>query len=139
MIAYHCGARKGEIAAITKDRIDLEANRIELPGRTTKNKRPPVLPIYGDMKAELEMAIAASSADCPFLIQLEGRRVCDWKKSWATARKAAGVPNTLFHDLRRTAVTNAMESGLSEREVMEMSGHLTRSVSTATTSSVIAG
>ena len=37
------------------------AARIDLPGRTTKNKTPRYLPIYGDMRAELDMAISATS------------------------------------------------------------------------------
>jgi len=128
VIGYHTGARKGEIRQIRIDRIDLRAKRIELPGRTTKNKKPRFLPIYGDMAAELDMAIAAADAKCPFLIQHEGHPVQDWEKAWATARKAAGVPQTLFHDLRRTALTNMIEAGFSEKEAMEISGHKTRAV-----------
>jgi Phage integrase family len=37
VIAYHTGPRKGEIRSIRKDKIDLKAKRINLPGRTTKN------------------------------------------------------------------------------------------------------
>lgn len=128
VIAFHTGARKGEIAAIRMDRIDMKAERITLPGKTTKNSTPRYLPIYGDMKAELDMAIAAGSANCPFLIQRGGERVHNWNKAWATACAAAGIPEALFHDLRRTAVTNMIEAGLTEKEAMEISGHKTRAV-----------
>ncbi len=68
VIAYHTGARKGEIRKIQVNRIDFKAARIELPGRTTKNSRPRYLPIYGDMAAELEIAIEAGAekTGCPF-------------------------------------------------------------------------
>jgi integrase len=128
VIAYHTGARKGEIRSVRKDQIDLKAGRINLPGRTTKNGKPRYLPIYGDLAVELDMAITAGAKDCPYLIQQDGKPVFDWKKAWATACKAAGVAGTLFHDLRRTALTNMIEAGLSEKEAMEISGHRTRSV-----------
>ncbi|MCU1336357.1 MAG: phage integrase protein breaking and rejoining enzyme [Bryobacterales bacterium] len=128
VVAYHTGARKGELCQIRKDRIDLKARRIELPGRTTKTKRPRFLPIYGDMGPELDMAISSGNKGCPFLIQRDGEPVKDWEKAWVTACKAAGLPGTLFHDLRRTALTHMIEAGLSEKEAMEISGHRTRSV-----------
>ena len=62
------------------------------------------------------------------LIQNEGRPVYDWEKAWSTACELAGVPNALFHDLRRTALTHMIEAGLSEKEAMEISGHKTRAV-----------
>ncbi len=128
VLAYHTGARKGELRQIRKDKIDLNAKRIDLPGRTTKNKKARFLPIYGDMGPEIEMAIAAGTRECPLLIQNGGEPVYDWEKAWATACKAAGVSGALFHDLRRTALTNMIEAGLSEKEAMEISGHKTRAV-----------
>ena len=128
VIAYHTGARKGEIRKIRLDRIDLKADRIELPGKTTKNKAPRYLPIYGDMKAEISMAISLANPQCPFLIQRDGCAVHDWEKSWKTACELAGMDNALFHDLRRTALTNMIEAGFSEKEAMEISGHKTRHV-----------
>jgi integrase len=128
VIAYHTGARRGEIRQIRLDKIDLKASRIELPGRTTKNKNARYLPIYGDMSAELSMAVSLADPKCPFLIQNEGKRVNDWKKSWKAACALAKVDHALFHDLRRTAVTNMIEAGFSEKEAMEISGHKTRAV-----------
>ncbi len=128
VIGYHTGARKGEIQKIRRDQIDLNAKRVNLPGRTTKNGRPRFLPIYGDMLAELELALASIDARCPFLIQRDGKRIFDFEKVWAAACKEAGAEGTLFHDLRRTAATNMIEAGLSEKEAMEITGHKTRNV-----------
>jgi integrase len=80
------------------------------------------------MAAEIEMGIAAADPKCPFLIQNEGRPVFDWEKSWKTACRFAGISDALFHDLRRTALTNMIEAGFSEKEAMEISGHKTRAV-----------
>ena len=57
VIGYFTGTRRGEILQIRIDRIDLKAGRIEIPGDTAKNKEARFLPIYGDMAAELSMAI----------------------------------------------------------------------------------
>lgn len=128
VISYHTGARKGEIRKIRREMIDWTTARIELRKKTTKNKTARYLPIYGDMAAEIEMALAAADPACPFLIQREGKQVFDFEKSWKTACKAAGLPEALYHDLRRTALTNMIEAGYSEKEAMTVSGHKTRYV-----------
>jgi integrase len=128
VIGYHTGARKGEVREIQRDKIELTRRRIQLPGRTTKNGKPRYLPIYGDMAAEIDMALSGGDSKCNFLVQNEGKPVFDFDKAWATACKAAGIPEALFHDLRRTALTNMIEAGLSEKEAMEISGHKTRAV-----------
>jgi integrase len=128
VIGYHTGARRGEIRKIRRDRIDLKAKRIQMPGRTTKNGEARYIPIYGEMGAELEMELARPAHGCAYLMHDKGVRVLEFKRSWATACEAAGVDDALFHDLRRTAITNMIEAGFSEKEAMEISGHKTRSV-----------
>ncbi len=121
VIGYHTGARKGEIVAIRKQ--DIEARRIRIPD--SKSDRPRYLPIYGDMSAEINMALSDESK---YLVHDGKERVYSFRKAWATACTLAGVPSALFHDLRRTAVTNMINAGFSEKEAMEISGHRTRSM-----------
>jgi hypothetical protein len=128
VISYHTDARKGEIGKIRREMIDWTTARIELRKKTTKNKTARYLPMYGDMGPEIEMALSAANPACPFLIQHEGKPIFDFEKSWKTAARVAGCPESLYHDLRRTALTNMIEAGFSEKEAMEVSGHKTRNV-----------
>ncbi len=56
------------------------------------------------------------------------RPIKNFRESWTQADQRAGVPNLLFHDLRRTAVRNLRRAGVAETVIMKITGHRTRGV-----------
>jgi integrase len=127
------GWRKSEIVSLRWEWVDPAAKMITLP--TTKNGQPRTLALDGEA-AEI---LARREADrlterhgepmvASHVFHRKGRRLGDFKRSWASARIAASLPAALFHDLRRTAVRNLIRSGVPESLAMGVTGHKTRAV-----------
>jgi len=51
-----------------------------------------------------------------------------FRGTWKNACKYAGVPELLFHDLRRTGARNLRRAGVAEGVIMKIGGWRTRSV-----------
>jgi integrase len=49
-------------------------------------------------------------------------------RAFREAREAAGVPELLIHDLRRSAIRNMVRAGVRRDLAMKISGHVTESV-----------
>jgi integrase len=62
---------------------------------------------------------------CP---QNPGQRWARPDRAFKPAFKTAGVPDRLFHDLRRTAIRNFDRHGISRNVAMKLSGHKTESI-----------
>jgi integrase len=127
------GWRKSEVVGLRWDWVDLDAKMITLP--TTKNGRPRTLALDG----EVAKILARREADrlterhgepvvASHVFHRKGRSLGDFKRAWETARVEAGLPEALFHDLRRTAVRNLIRRGVPESVAMGVTGHKTRAV-----------
>lgn len=127
--AFFTGIRLGELLAIRWDQVDFEQSFIVLKAAETKSRHARAVPILaGDMGKWLRWASENRSEECPFLFQREGIVIKSFRRSWARACKAAGVPDLKFHDLRRTAARNMRRAGVSQVVRMKISGHRTDSM-----------
>jgi integrase len=63
------------------------------------------------------------SPKTPLVFHSDGAPIGDFRKSWATACKLAGIPEKLFYDLCRSGVRDMIRAGVSQSVVMSISGH----------------
>jgi len=129
------GWRKGEITSLRWTDVDRHAGAIRLRPEAAKTGRGRTVMLAGDLaelidrRWELRLFEKDSNVRVTALVfHRDGRLVGDFKKAWATACRVAGVPDKLFHDLRRTAARNIVRAGVPERVAMAVTGHVTRSM-----------
>jgi integrase len=126
--AYLTGWRKGEVRTLEWRDVDLSADVIRLRAEHSKNKRPRLLALRGELRALVERRAAVRRLECPYVFHRDGRPLGDFRKAWRAACQAAGVGGRIFHDMRRSAVRNMVRAGVPERVAMAVSGHRTRAI-----------
>lgn len=136
--SYYTGVRRGQLLKLRRawGERATATGVIEVPGlykgqRITKNGEPHHIPLYmPSMREFLKWALETGNPECPYLFQRQGERIArdTFYGVFKRIRREAGLEHILFHDLRRTAVTNMIEAGIPPEEAMSVSGHLTLSM-----------
>lgn len=131
-IAWHAGVRQGELLKVERAWVDLESMVIAVPGRdddrarVTKNADVHYIPLYNPaMLAMARWAYETGDPRCPYLFQRNGKPIPaqTLKTAVRRARERAGLPDLLFHDTRRTAVTTMIDADIDPEHAMAVSGH----------------
>jgi len=117
------GWRKQQILSL--EWTDVHGDEIRVSGEKTKTGEDHVLPISGDVREILGRREKARQLGCSWIFHRDGERIMNFRKAWATATKAAGCPELLFHDTRRSAVRNLVNAGVGQATAMAISGHKT--------------
>lgn len=78
-------------------------------GEAESKKRQPPIPLPRRLLAHLRRW---REAEAQHVVEYEGSRVASVKHAWATALAESGIEHCTRHDLRRTAVTWAMQNGI---------------------------
>jgi integrase len=152
VMGYHSGCRKEKLLLLRWSQVHFDGGYVEFdPGAS--NKGTGLLPFYGDVEATLLKQLAIRNAECPDceyvffwhekdalepntrkqtfktgrrLRKLAGSRIHDINKEWIATVKRAGYDGLLFHDLRRSAVSNMIQHlDTTESEAMAITGHKT--------------
>jgi integrase len=125
---YYTGWRKSEVWKLEWKDVDMKAGVIRLPQALSKNKDSRVLVLSGVLMELIEKRWQLRVLGCPYVFHVNGQRLRNWRRTWHTACKKAGLDGTYFHDLRRTVVRNLVRAGVSDKVAMSITGHKTRSV-----------
>lgn len=144
--AYLTGWRIMEVLTLPWAQVDFRAGIVRLEGVTTKSGRARSFPFAAmpELKSLLdarheatEAAQRALSRIIPYVFHdatgkpLFGsnRHPRDaFRRTWRQACVAAGFPNRIPHDFRRTAVRNLERAGVPRSVAMELVGHKTESM-----------
>lgn len=132
VVAYGTGVRRGELLRTRWEQVDFESEEIVLRKGETKTDDARVLPfLTEDMTTYLKAAKKDRDENfpqCPWVFSRRGEPIRDFRLAWDEACKRAGVPDLLFHDLRRTADRNMRRAGIPQVIRMKITGHKTDSM-----------
>lgn len=126
LCAYRLGFRKGELLNLLA--MQLTDGWLRLFAGATKNGKARSVKLPDDVRAALELCAKGKQPDDYLFTWPSGRRIKDFRGAWDKATATAGVPDLLFHDLRRSAVRRLRRRGIPTATAMLITGHLTRQV-----------
>lgn len=145
---YLTGWRKEEVAGLTWARVDLKERTVSLTASQTKNKEARYMYMEDELLSVMFEQWGSQEDGCPYVFHREGQRIKDFRGAWNDACREAGIgygykatvkyvkewkqkgltEGPIYHDLRRTAVRQMDQAGVSRKVAMMRTGHKTESV-----------
>ena len=123
-LALFTGARRGNIASMAWNEIDLDRTTWTIPADKTKNKRPAVIalspPAVAILLSRLEMF---GTSEYVFPSSSVTGHVVDPRKAWERLRTESGLTDLRMHDLRRSLGSWQAAAGASLAIIGASLGH----------------
>jgi integrase len=124
--AFRLGFRKSELQNLLC--LQLADGWLRLFAGATKNGKARAVKLPDDVNEALAACAKGKAPDSFLFTWSDGSPLKDFRGAWGKATKAAGVPELIFHDLRRSAVRRMRKKGVPTSTAMLITGHLTRMV-----------
>ena len=115
----YTGCRKGEALNLKWDDVDIQNDVIAIKGTKTKYDR--YIPISGALKRVLE----GMNRESVYVFSYQGRKLSNFRESFKTACKRAGLSGLRVHDLRHVFASKMVMSGTSLYITGNLLGHRT--------------
>lgn len=129
LLAISTGARRGELAGLRWEDVELKASRATI--RDSKNGDRRVLPLVGKaLEALRELKLSNSARSSYVFPHPNGlpEPYYHFDAHWYAAISRAKLPNFRFHDLRHTTASYLAAQGASLLETADTLGHKTMSM-----------
>jgi integrase len=117
--ALDTAARRGELLQLWWKDVDFNQEVIHLRANTTKTATARTVPMTPRLKDELQFLWRLS----PKRLDLEVFGVGSVKRAFANACTSVGINGLHFHDLRHTAITRMVQTGMPTAQIMKITGH----------------
>jgi integrase len=132
---YTTGWRKSEVLSLTVSQVDLDAGTVKLEVGKTKSGYGRTFMLTEELSELLSLqldsinALKKAGTICPWIFhRADGTQIKSMRGAWEAATEAAGYPDKLIHDFRRTAVRNLERAAVPRSTAMAMVGHETESI-----------
>lgn len=129
LTAILTGLRKGNLQRLRWSQVDLKNGNIIIPAGESKNRKPLYFPINPYLR-EILLGLRRDYSYAEYVFcKSNGTEYGDWKRSFATACKIAGLKDVRFHDLRHTHGTLLNMLNANEYTITALMGHRTLTAS----------
>jgi integrase len=118
--ALDTAARRGELLQLLWSDVDFDQELIRLRATTTKTATARTVPMTPRLKDELQFLWRLSPKRFDF--EVFGG-IGSVKRAFANACTSAGINDFHFHDLRHTAITRMVQTGMPTAQIMKITGH----------------
>lgn len=125
ILGWYTGSRSAVILGMTWSLIDLETAymRRKPHGATQSKKKAPPVRIGSRLMAHLKRWRKLDGDGMKFVVHYKGGKVLKLKKSWATARRAAGLADDVTpHTLRHSRATHLMRQRVDPQDAGQFLG-----------------
>jgi integrase len=140
LLAAWCGLRRGEVIALRREDIDLEAGTVTVRRARVELLESPDAAFDADPKTDAGKRTVAVP---PHVLPVLKAHMADWagpdrvfvrrdgqplrgdaiRQAFTRARNKVGMPGFRFHDLRHTGQTLAASAGATTKDLMRRLGH----------------
>jgi integrase len=127
LTAYRLGFRKSELQNLLC--LQLADGWLRLFAGATKNGKARDVKLPDDINKALTACAKGKAPDAYLFTWRDSSQIRDFRGAWEKATKAAGKPDLMFHDLRRSAARRMRRKlKLPTATAMKITGHITTKI-----------